>query len=85
MSRVAVPIPFSDVQTEAVNETPEATQYNRACQRVSHNALFWKSQTNSVNDSIYDFVGVFLEIPVKLHCGNVVDMPYLTRTTCIIR
>ena len=29
---MAVPIPFSDVRTEAVNETPEATQYNRACQ-----------------------------------------------------
>ena len=28
---------------------------HRACQLVSHNALFWKSQTQSVNDSIYDF------------------------------
>ena len=42
---------------------------------VSHNALFWKSQTHSVNvsiignymsmDSIYDFYSVYLDIPVK--------------------
>ena len=39
----------------------------RACQWVSHNALFLKSQTHSVNvhDSIYDIDWVFLEIPVK--------------------
>ena len=35
------------------------------------NALFWKSQTHSVNDSIYDFDGVSLEIPVK---NNIVGM-----------
>ena len=31
------------------------------------NALFWKSQTHSVNDSIhvYDFIWIFLEISVK--------------------
>ena len=34
------------------------------CQ-VSHNALFWKSHARSVNDSIYDFDWVVLEIPVK--------------------
>ena len=34
--------------------------------RVSHNALFWKSQTHSVNDTINDFDWVFLEIPVKI-------------------
>ena len=27
--------------------------FNRVCQWVSHNALFWKSRTHSVNDSIY--------------------------------
>ena len=33
---------------------------------------------NSVNDSIYVYEWVFLEIPVdKLHRGNVVNMPYL--------
>ena len=32
---------------------------------VSHNALFWKSQTHSVNDSIYNFEIVFLEFPEK--------------------
>ena len=37
----------------------------RACLWVSRNALFWKSQTHSVNDSIYNFDWVFLEIPVK--------------------
>ena len=36
-----------------------------ACQWVSHNALFWKSQTHSVNDTIYNFNWVLLEIPVK--------------------
>ena len=39
--------------------------YNRACLWVSHNALFWKSQTHSENDSIYDFNWVFVESPVK--------------------
>ena len=28
-------------------------------------ALFWKSQTHSANDGIYDYEWVFLEIPVK--------------------
>ena len=41
-------------------------QMNWECQRVSHNASFWKSQTSSVNDSIYDLYRVFLEIPVKI-------------------
>ena len=36
---------------------------NRACSWVSQNALFSKSQTPSVNDSI-DFEWVILEIPV---------------------
>ena len=40
-------------------------QVNKACWWVSHNALFWKSQTHSVNDSIHNFDWVFLEIPVK--------------------
>ena len=30
------------------------------------NAIFWKSQTQSVNESIYDFDWVSLEIPVKI-------------------
>ena len=38
---------------------------NRACLRVSHNALFWESRTHSVNDSIYDFDWVILKIAVK--------------------
>ena len=40
---------------------------NWACWWVSNNALFWKSQTHSVNDSIhvYGFAWAFLEIPVK--------------------
>ena len=38
---------------------------NGACQWVSHNALFLKSRTHSVNDRIYDFDWVFLEFPVK--------------------
>ena len=40
-------------------------RYNGACLWVSHNAFFRNSQRNSVNDSIYDFDWVFLEIPVK--------------------
>ena len=40
-------------------------KYMPACKWVSHNALLWESQTHSVNDSIYDFDRVFLEIPVK--------------------
>ena len=41
------------------------------------NALFWNSQTHSVNDSVQDFDKVFLGIPMKkLHFGNVVNMPY---------
>mgnify|MGYP001802906133 CR=1 FL=1 len=40
-------------------------QVNKACWWVSHNALFLKSQTRPVNDSIYNFDWVFLEIPVK--------------------
>ena len=36
-----------------------AIHHNRGCvmihASVAHNALFWKSQTQSVNDSIYDF------------------------------
>ena len=35
------------------------------CLWVSHNALFSKSQTYPINDSIYYFDWVFLEIPVK--------------------
>ena len=31
----------------------------------SHNVLFWKTQTHSVIDSIYDIDLVFLENPVK--------------------
>ena len=42
-----------------------ANKYNSACWWVSHNPLFWKSKTHSVNDSIYDFDWVLLEIPVK--------------------
>ena len=53
---------------------------NRACQWIFHNALFWKSQTHSVNESIYGFDGVFLEIPVK-NC--IVDM-LLTCPICVI-
>ena len=43
---------------------------NMACKRVSHNALLCKSPTYAVNDSIYDFDWE------KLHCGNVVNLPY---------
>ena len=43
----------------------KAMDTNRACQWVSHYALFWKCQTHSVNDSVYDFELVFLEIPVE--------------------
>ena len=38
---------------------------NRACQRVSHNALIRNSQTHSVNESIQDYYWVVLETPVK--------------------
>ena len=34
---------------------------------------------DTLNDSIYDFDWVFLEIPMKnciVACGNVVNMPY---------
>ena len=41
---------------------------NMAFQWVSHNALFWKSQTHWFNDSIYDFDWMFLEILVKNCC-----------------
>ena len=36
-----------------------------SCLWASHNALLWKSQTHSVNDSIKDFDQVFQEIPLK--------------------
>ena len=32
---------------------------------ISHTAIFWKSQTYSVYDSIYEFDWVFLGNPVK--------------------
>ena len=52
-------------------------QYNnRACKRVSHNALFWNSQTHSVNVSIFDFLSISGNSSEKLHCGDVVIMPY---------
>ena len=41
------------------------SMHNRACKWVSHNKLFWDSQTHSLNDSIYNFDWVFLEIPVR--------------------
>ena len=47
---------------------------NRACYKVSHNAWFRNSQTHTHN--ISDFDWVFPVIPEKLHCRNVVNMPY---------
>ena len=50
----------------------------RAWLWVSHNALFWESQTHSVNDSIIWFwLSISGNASKKLHCGNVVNMPYL--------
>ena len=45
---------------------------NRQCWRISHIALLWNSQTHSVNDTIYDFDWVFLEIPVKIFIVGVI-------------
>ena len=42
-------------------------------------SIQFNSIPNSVNDSIYYFDKVFLEIPVEkciVACGNVVNMPY---------
>ena len=49
--------------------------WNRACLRVSHNALLWKSQTHWVNDSIYK-LSISEYSSEILHCGNVINMPY---------
>ena len=47
-------------------KSSESLLFNRASiYPLSNNASFWKSQTNSVNDSIYDFDWVILEIPIK--------------------
>ena len=49
------------------NVNPYKKSDNRACWWVSNNAVFWKSQTNSVNDSMIwlRFDWIFQEIPVK--------------------
>ena len=50
------------------------TAYKWTCQWVLNIALFWKSRTPSVNDSVYHFDCVFLDSE-KLYCGNVVNVP----------
>ena len=51
---------------------------NRACTRASHNALFWKSQTQSVNARQMNFDWIFQEILVK-NCivEMFINLPYL--------
>ena len=48
---------------------------------IPHNALFQNSLTHSVNDSLYDFDWVFLEIPVK-NCivGMLLTCPIANKT-----
>ena len=49
----------------------------KACLWISHNALFWNSQTHWVNDSIKDVDWVIsAKASEKLHCGTVVNMPH---------
>mgnify|MGYP001802707350 CR=1 FL=1 len=52
----------------------------------SHNASFWNSQTHSVNGSINMIsTEYFLKFQRKVHCGNVVYLPYcITCVLCII-
>ena len=46
------------------------------CLIISHNALFWNCQEHSVNDPIKFWLCISGNFDVKLHCGNVINMPY---------
>ena len=54
------------------------THFSRACLWVSRSALFWKSQTHSVNDSIYDFDwnSWFQWKCAFWECYKLINMPY---------
>ena len=65
---LAYPCNGSHTQSINIKHKPRAfwTQCYSACKWVSHNAIFWKFQKQWVNDSIYVFKWVFLEIPIKI-------------------